>query len=207
MTRSRSNQGRSRRGRDRSGGQGRPPADTQVQEAPPVESQQPESQPRRRGGPPLNDQRQAEDSPRDNRARQADPVRGNAGEGSSSGPRPAGRSGRRRQQRRPQVAPIPGDVLRRHVAVAPVIEPLAMRQLQPDVPGEPQLGCPMLTRTRIGLPVTGGRPAPRCSLAWALHSEEEVSFCLDTPDLTQCWKAHPERVNEIRERRAELIAD
>src|SRR5687767_9052897 len=73
MTRSRSSQGRSRRGRDRSGGQGRPPADTQVQEAPPVESQQPESQPRRRGGPPGSDQRQAEDSPQDNRARQADP--------------------------------------------------------------------------------------------------------------------------------------
>jgi hypothetical protein len=65
----------------------------------------------------------------------------------------------------------------------------------------------MLTRTHIGLPVHGGQPAPRCSLAWAIHSEDEVRYCLETPDLTQCWKAHPERIEEIRTRLAERAGD
>lgn len=56
------------------------------------------------------------------------------------------------------------------------------------------LGCPMLTRTKVALPSAGGRHAPRCGLGWAIHDEEEVSFCLRTPAVAQCWKAHPERL-------------
>jgi hypothetical protein len=74
------------------------------------------------------------------------------------------------------------------------------------VDGEPVFGCPLLNRTRIGLPVTGGRPAPRCALGWAIHSETEASYCLETPDLTLCWKSHPERLEEIRARLREAAS-
>jgi len=85
--------------------------------------------------------------------------------------------------------------------------PVVRRRLdQISGPEGPVLGCPMLTRTRIGLPVTGANPAPRCSLAWALHSETEASYCMETPDLTQCWKVHPERLDEIRARLEERAA-
>jgi len=67
-----------------------------------------------------------------------------------------------------------------------------------DGPDGPVLGCPMLTRTRLSLPVSGGRQAPRCSLGWGLHSEEEAMYCMLTPDLRQCWKAHPERLDMLR---------
>ncbi len=64
--------------------------------------------------------------------------------------------------------------------------------------GEIRLGCPMLSRTRMTLPVFGNHQAPRCALGWALHTEEEVAFCLLTEDLTQCWQAHPERIPALR---------
>jgi hypothetical protein len=70
-----------------------------------------------------------------------------------------------------------------------------------DDDGTPALGCPMLTRTRVGMPTAGGAHVPRCALAWALHSEEEASYCMDTPLVALCWKIHPERVAEIEEKR------
>lgn len=60
-----------------------------------------------------------------------------------------------------------------------------------------ELGCPMLTRTKVALPSSGGLRAPRCNLGWAVHDEEEVSFCLRTPVIAQCWKVHPERLAEL----------
>lgn len=69
--------------------------------------------------------------------------------------------------------------------------------LPPDQ--EPQTGCPMLTRTKLGLPTHGGYTVPRCSLAWALHNEHEATMCMLTPDLTDCWKVHPERKAAVEE--------
>jgi hypothetical protein len=65
----------------------------------------------------------------------------------------------------------------------------------------------MLTRTRMGMPFAGGAHIPRCALAWALHSESEASYCMETPVVAQCWKMHPERIAEIEEKRASRAAD
>ncbi|MBA2276216.1 MAG: hypothetical protein H0W06_00510, partial [Chloroflexia bacterium] len=65
--------------------------------------------------------------------------------------------------------------------------------------GAIRLGCPMLTRTRMDLAVFGNNQAPRCALGWAVHTEDEVAYCLLTEDLTQCWQAHPERLPALRE--------
>jgi hypothetical protein len=65
----------------------------------------------------------------------------------------------------------------------------------------------MLTRTRIEMPTAGDTHVPRCALAWALHSEEEASYCMETPLVGLCWKAHPERIAEIRESLAARAAD
>lgn len=114
-----------------------------------------------------------------------------------SGPRGgnANTRGRRRPQRRPPVLlPAPTAVLREHAPVTPSAGPMAKRPMSAlGDATELNLGCPMLSRTRLRLPVTGNDPAPRCSLGWALHSEDEVVFCLHTPDAHSCWKANPER--------------
>lgn len=63
-----------------------------------------------------------------------------------------------------------------------------------DLEGELKVGCPMLTRTKMALRGLDDRHVPRCSIAWAIHSEAEAAYCLLTEDLVDCWKAHPERV-------------
>lgn len=63
-----------------------------------------------------------------------------------------------------------------------------------DVEGELRVGCPMLTRTKMALPTFDDRHVPRCSLAWAIHSEGEAALCMLTEDLVDCWQAHPERI-------------
>ena len=92
---------------------------------------------------------------------------------------------------------------KRRSASGPEVRPTGPPAKRPVVAlhanGGIRLGCPMLSRTRLRLPVFGNNPAPRCALGWALHSEDEVAFCLLTEDLTQCWQAHPERVPELRE--------
>jgi hypothetical protein len=35
-------------------------------------------------------------------------------------------------------------------------------------------------------------------MGWAVHNEEEASFCMRTPDLIDCWKEHPEREAALR---------
>lgn len=96
---------------------------------------------------------------------------------------------------------MPHQVLKNRAPITGSSGPVHKRNLE-DISGPdgPKLGCPMLTRTKIGLPVTGGQPAPRCSLAWAIHSETEAAYCMETHDLTLCWKAHPERLDEIKTR-------
>jgi hypothetical protein len=93
---------------------------------------------------------------------------------------------------------MPTEVLKPDVAVPQPTQPMTMRPLaalgQDDAV---ELGCPMLTRTKVALPSSGGLHAPRCNLGWAIHNEEEVAFCLRTPVIAQCWKAHPERLAEL----------
>jgi hypothetical protein len=68
------------------------------------------------------------------------------------------------------------------------------RVLDDEEPAEPgRFGCPMLTRTRFGWPLSESAPVMRCSLGWALHDDVEVARCRATDVVIDCWKAHPER--------------
>lgn len=115
------------------------------------------------------------------------------------GPGGAGRNPRRRQPRRQPIVEVPGAIIKQRAPVSAGPKKMVKRSLE-DLAGPegPILGCPMLTRTRLALPVSGGRQAPRCSLGWGLHSEEEAMYCMLTPDLTQCWRANPERLDILR---------
>lgn len=129
------------------------------------------------------------------------------GPGDGSGPRQSrgqGRHQRRRQQRSPQPLAMPGEILKERAPVTLTMRPIEKRRVE-DMTGEngPMFGCPMLTRTRLALPVAGNHPSPRCSLGWALHSEDEALLCMYTEDVPSCWKAHPEHVEEIRSRMLE----
>ncbi len=115
------------------------------------------------------------------------------------GPGGAGRNPRRRQPRRQPIVEVPGEIIKQRAPVAAGPRKMVKRSLEDlDGPDGPVLGCPMLTRTRLALPVSGGHQAPRCSLGWGVHSEEEAMYCMLTPDLTQCWKANPERLDILR---------
>lgn len=121
----------------------------------------------------------------------------------SGGPPQAGsaptRAPRRRQQRKPTILEVSGEIIKRRAEIAAVPGKMIKRSMEGlEGPDGPVLGCPMLTRTRLGLPVTDGHPAPRCSLGWGIHAEEEAMYCMMTPDLTLCWKANPERVEVLR---------
>lgn len=106
---------------------------------------------------------------------------------------------RRRNTRRPTIGPMPTEVLKDSVRPAPAAEPLATRTLDEfTTPTGMTFGCPMLTRTRIGMPFDGGHHVPRCAMGWALHGESEALFCMRTPDMLDCWKAHPEKEAELR---------
>jgi hypothetical protein len=106
---------------------------------------------------------------------------------------------RRRTSRRPDVGPVPTEVLRKNVRDLPPTGPIVLRRIDEIASGDGiTFGCPMLTRTRIGMPWAGGQRAPRCSMGWAVHNEEEASFCMRTPDLIDCWKEHPEREAALR---------
>ena len=109
------------------------------------------------------------------------------------------RGRRNRTTTRPALAAQPTEVLKPRVRDVPVTGTMTMRTLdEVETPGGMTFGCPMLTRTRMGMPFVEGRRIPRCSMGWALHNEEEASFCMRTPDLLDCWKAHPEREAELR---------
>lgn len=211
MTKSRSNRGRHRRHRI-------PRTDIATPDSPqpPHSDEQPVeprvSSEREAAGPPGRDQalhlrRPEQQGPH---PAQSVPQRGAQG---SPGARPSAqrtggvRTNRRRPQRKHQIVSIPGAVLKSKAPVTGSTLPIHLRALSEiNGPEGPLLGCPMLTRTRLALPVTGGQTAPRCALAWALHSETEASYCMETHDLTQCWKVHPELLDEIKARLAERMA-
>lgn len=65
--------------------------------------------------------------------------------------------------------------------------------LEEEPPAEPgHYGCPMLVRTRFHVPAESVRPVMRCALGWALHNELEVTRCVATDVVMDCWKLHPE---------------
>lgn len=134
--------------------------------------------------------------PEERPVREARGPRDADGQGGANRRRPRGR---RRPSRRPDVGPMPTEVLKRGVRDLPPTGPIVLRQVDEITTNEGiTFGCPMLTRTRIGVPWAGGQRAPRCSMGWALHNEEEASFCMRTPDLLDCWKEHPERETALR---------
>lgn len=119
------------------------------------------------------------------------------------------RPNRRRQGRRQTFQPITGEIFKASLRTSsPSAEPLSLRQgVEADSDGLPVLGCPMLTRTRLGMPFAGGRHTPRCALGWAVHSETEAGYCMATPLVSQCWKLHPERFAELTEESEDRAAD
>lgn len=132
------------------------------------------------------------------------PGNGAAGQGRPQGQGGGGRNPRRRQPRRQPLVEVTGELIKPRAIVAAVPTRIIKRTTDDlDGPDGPVLGCPMLSRTRLSLPVSGGHPAPRCSLGWGLHTEEEALYCMLTPDLTLCWKANPERLEILRSKLAE----
>lgn len=119
------------------------------------------------------------------------------------------RPNRRRQGRRQTIQPITGEIFKSNLRTSGVpAEPLSLRHgIEADADGLPVLGCPMLTRTRLGMPFAGGRHTPRCALGWAVHSETEAGYCMATPLVSQCWKIHPERLAELTEEPEDRAAD
>jgi hypothetical protein len=97
--------------------------------------------------------------------------------------------------------PGTGEVLRETRERTAPIQPMRKRAIGGEADtSEPQFGCPMLTRTRLGLPFRGGQHVPRCSMGWAVHDEDEVLFCMHTPSRNLCWKENPEQLEALIEK-------
>jgi hypothetical protein len=102
---------------------------------------------------------------------------------------------------------MPTAVLKRHVPVGQPDHGREVRSVASMTSADvANFGCPMLTRIATRMPATGFQNAPRCSMAWALHNEDEALLCMYTADLLDCWKAHPEKVEGLRARIAEDAA-
>lgn len=65
-------------------------------------------------------------------------------------------------------------------------KPLAYRQPQPEE--GVQLGCAMLAKIRYRVPDPTARVPMRCSLGYAIRTEEDVARCLAAPGPSECWK-------------------
>ena len=74
---------------------------------------------------------------------------------------------------------------------------LLFQEEQQAEPG--RFGCPMLVRAHCGRLRGATDPLYRCSLGWALHGEDDVMRCRVTDVVTDCWKAHPERLPTMTE--------
>lgn len=93
-----------------------------------------------------------------------------------------------------------GEVLRDRAPKTAPVQPMRKRVIDPDATSEPEFGCPMLTRTRLPLPFRGNQHGPRCSMGWAIHDEDEVLFCMNTPSRNLCWKENPEQLEALIEK-------
>jgi hypothetical protein len=105
-----------------------------------------------------------------------------------------------------------GEVLRDGSTRTVPVQPMRKRKIVEDNPTEPEFGCPMLTRTRLTLPFRSHQQVPRCSVGWAVHDEDEVLFCMNTPSRNLCWKENPEQLEALVEKlrpqiEAELESD
>jgi len=98
-----------------------------------------------------------------------------------------------------------GEILRERPGKVAPVQPMRKRQIVEGDTSEPQFGCPMLTRTRLALPFRGNQHAPRCSVGWAVHDEDEVLFCMHTPSRNLCWKENPEQFEALVEKLRPVI--
>lgn len=107
--------------------------------------------------------------------------------------------GKRRSNRRPVISAMPAEVLKEGVRDVQPAGTIILRKVD-ELETEDGLtfGCPMLTRTRLGMPFAQGIRVPRCSMGWALHNEEEALLCMRTPNQRDCWREHPEREAALR---------
>lgn len=94
-------------------------------------------------------------------------------------------------------------VLRDDAAYEDAQQPMRLQPIGAE--GEPNFGCPMLTRTRLELPFAGNHRLPHCAVGWAVHDEDEVLLCMNTPTRGQCWKEHPEYLDSLLERLRPVI--
>lgn len=146
-------------------------------------------------------------APNDESARVERPVRDarrtrdtaqEQGERSGSGARKRSR-GKRRTNRRPVITAMPTEVLKEDVRGIRPAGTIILRKVDELVTSDGMtFGCPMLTRTSLGMPFAQGQRVPRCSMGWALHNEDEALLCMRTPNLLDCWQAHPEREVALR---------
>ncbi|MCA9832962.1 MAG: hypothetical protein KC435_03395 [Thermomicrobiales bacterium] len=90
------------------------------------------------------------------------------------------------------------------VQLAP-LQPMRLHKIDAQDNSEPIIGCPMLTRTRLGIPFRGNQRVARCSVGWSIHDEDEVLFCMHTATAAQCWKEHPEQIAVLTERLRPII--
>lgn len=184
--------GRGRRRRGRRGQRSRQEEQNQEQQqrsAP--QSGQDDGASDARSGAPERPARAAR-SPRDGDSAQQGERQGQSGGRKRS-------RGKRRANRRPAVGPMPTEVLRKEVRDVRQTGTIVLRRLDDfETQDGMTFGCPMLARTRLGMPFAQGRRVPRCSMGWALHNEEEASLCMRTPNLLDCWKEHPENEAALR---------
>ena len=105
-----------------------------------------------------------------------------------------------------------GEVLRDASPKSAPVQPMRKRKVVEGDTSEPVFGCPMLTRTRVALPFRGNQHVPRCAMGWAVHDEDEVLFCMNTPSRNLCWTENPEQLETLIEKlrpqiEAELESD
>lgn len=102
----------------------------------------------------------------------------------------------------------PAEVMRATAPQIAPLQPMRMRQIDPEDTSEPIVGCPMLTRTRLKIPFRGNQRVARCSAGWSVHDEDEVFFCMHTSSPALCWKDNPEQLEKLIDRlRPEIEAE
>ena len=59
---------------------------------------------------------------------------------------------------------------------------------QPQPEDGVQFGCAMLSKIRYRVPDPSARVALRCSLGYAIRSEDDVARCMAAPGPSECWR-------------------
>jgi len=150
------------------------------------------------GAPPEPVVQQAEEVTSAPPRQQRRPPNASRGRGDA---RPGGQrqGGRRRNQQRQVAGPMPKTVLKHTVEIVAPSHARESRSVSSMTGTDAaNFGCPMLSRIVTRMPATGFQNAPRCSMAWAIHNEEEALLCMYTADMLDCWKAHPEKIEGLQ---------